>query len=558
VESTFGASEHGLRLIPLGGLGEFGLNALVLECAGRLLLIDAGLMFPGAEMLGVDSIVPDFQYLAERKDALEGIVLTHGHEDHIGALSFALQAAPAPVFGSRLTLGFTRRRLRERGATADLRTLTPGQPIECGPFRIHPIHVAHSVLDSLALAIETPAGVVLASGDFKIDPAAAPEERTDLESLAAWGRRGVLVLLSDSTNVEQRGHTGGEDDVVPAFREVFEKTRGRVLVSCFATSIPRIQRVADLARAAGRDLAFVGRRMSDNAEVALDLGVLRIPESSLVAGTSVAERDPARMALFVSGSQGEPFSALSMISVGEHRDIAVGPGDTVVLSSRAIPGNERTVSRMISNLYRRGCDVVHPGTARVHVSGHGSQEDLVELLAAVRPRYLIPIHGEYRMLAQHARLAVQAGIPADRVLVAEDGDVLAFGPEGVRREARVAAGRVLLDRSGMEGLEEVVVRDRRHLSADGIVVPVILLDKRTGRVEAPPEIVTRGFVDSGERGTDLLEEASRLLVEAVEARPPEEHNDPSLTRERVRMELRRFFKRRTHRRPMVIPVVMEV
>lgn len=553
-----GASERGLRLIPLGGLGEFGLNALVLECAGRLLLVDAGVMFPGAEMLGVDSIVPDFQYLADRKDALEGIVLTHGHEDHIGALAFALQAAPAPVFGSPLTLGFAQRRLRERGTSADFRTLTPGRPVECGPFRIHPIRVAHSVIDSLALAIETPAGVVLASGDFKIDPGAAPEDRTDLEALAAWGNRGVLVLLSDSTNVEQHGHTGGEDDVVPAFREVFEKTTGRVLVSCFATSIPRIQRVADLARESGRELCFVGRRMSDNAEVAMDLGVLRIPASAMIAGSTAAERAPAKVAIFVSGSQGEPFSALSLISVSEHRDIAVEPGDTVVLSSRVIPGNERAVSRIISNLYRRGCEVVHPGTARVHVSGHGSQGDLLELLAAVRPQYLVPIHGEYRMLAQHARLAAQAGLSSERVLIAEDGDVLTFGPEGVRRSDRIAAGRVLLDSSGLDGVEEMVVRDRRHLSAEGIVVPVLLFDKQTGELEGAPEIVSRGFVDAGERGSDLMDEASRFLVGAVEARPPEEHTDPSLTRERIRMELRRFFKRRTHRRPVVIPVVMEV
>ena len=554
---TDAPADAGLRLVPLGGLGEFGLNALVLEWAGHLLLIDAGVMFPSAEMLGVDSIVPDFEYLAARRGDLRGMLLTHGHEDHIGALSFALEAAPAPVYGSRLTLGFARKRLQERGVSADLRLLTPGQSVTIGPFRVHPIRVAHSVLDSLALAIETPAGVVLASGDFKIDPGAPPEEQTDVEALETWGNRGVLALLSDSTNVEQSGLTGGEDDVVPAFEDVFERTRGRVLVSCFATSIPRIQRVADLARRAGRAVAFVGRRMIENAEVAMDLGLLRIPEATILPTSAVRERAPGRLALFVSGSQGEPFSALSAIGVDEHKEVSAGPGDTVVLSARAIPGNERSVSRLISNLYRRGCDVVHPGTARVHVSGHGSQADLVELLRRVRPRYLVPIHGEYRMLAQHARLAAEAGLPAERVLLAEDGDVFAFGPEGARKEARVAAGRVLLDRSGGEGLEEVVVRDRRQLSADGIVVPVVVLDKRTGRVESPPEIVTRGFVDAGEQ-TDLIEEAGRIVVLAVETRPSQERDDPALTRERVRMELRRFFKRRTQRRPMVIPVVMEV
>jgi len=545
-----------LRLIPLGGLGEFGLNALVVEWQGHLLLVDAGVLFPGAEMLGVDSIVPDFQYLAERREQMHGIVLTHGHEDHIGALSFALEAAPAPVYGSALTLGFAARRLRERGISADLRTVLPGSPVELGPFRLHPIRVAHSVLDSLAFAIETPAGVVLASGDFKIDPTAPPEESTDLAALSAWGDRGVLVLLSDSTNVEQTGPTGAEDDVLPAFREVLDRTPGRVLVSCFATSIPRIQRVADLARGRGRPIAFLGRRMVDNTEVARELGQLRIPESSLVSPESLRESQAGeRPLVFVSGSQGEPLSALSMISVDQNRDLGVGPGDTVVISARAIPGNERAVSRVISNLFRLGCDVVHPGTARVHVSGHGNQGDLVELLTRVRPRYLVPVHGEYRMLAQHARLAAAAGIPADRVLVAEDGEVLALGPGGARKEGRVAAGRILLDRAAE--VEDVVVRDRRQLSSDGIVVAIVVRDRQTGALESPPEIVTRGFVDAGEEA-ELRAETGRLVEEAVQARPQEERLDSELTKERVRRELRRFFRRRTQRRPMVIPVVMEV
>jgi ribonuclease J len=545
-------------MIPLGGLGEFGMNAFVLDWDGHLLLVDAGMQFPSAETPGVDSIVPDFHYLVERAHRLRGILLTHGHEDHIGALGFALQAAPAPVYGSRLTLGFVRRRLRERGVTADLRTLTPGRAEEIGPFRVHPIRVAHSVLDSLALAIETPAGVVLASGDFKIDAAAAPEERTDLESLSAWGDRGVVALLSDSTNVEQTGATGGEDEVIPAFEEVLARTRGRVLVSCFATSIPRIQRVADLAVRTGRPVAFVGRRMVDNADVAMDLGLLRIPMVAQVPANVLGEMPPGdRTVVFVSGSQGEPMSALSLVSVGEHRAVSAGPGDTVVLSARAIPGNERVVSRLISNLFRLGCDVVHPGTARVHVSGHGSQDDLLELLGRVRPRYLVPIHGEYRMLAQHKRLAVRAGFPADRVLLAEDGDVLAIGPEGARKEARVAAGRTLLDRGGTLEVDDVVVRDRRHLSSEGIVVPIVVLDRQTGRLESAPEIVTCGFVDASEQ-VELLEEAGRLLEAALDARPSEERLDGALTRERIRMELRRFFKKRTERRPMVIPVVMEV
>jgi ribonuclease J len=550
-------ARQAVRLIPLGGLGEFGLNALVLEWEDHLLLLDAGMLFPTAEMPGVDFIVPDFEYLAERRDRVRGILLTHGHEDHIGALSYALSAAPAPVYGSRLTLGFARRRLQERGVKAELRTLVPGEPVAIGPFRVHPIRVAHSVVDSLALAIETPAGVVLASGDFKIDAQAEPAQRTDLEALSEWGERGVLALLSDSTNVEQPGLTPGEDAVVPAFEEVLARTRGRVLVTCFATSIPRIETVASLAARAGRPVAFLGRRMLDNTETALELGLLRLAGVTRLGPGTLGDELAARALVFVSGSQGEPRSALSMISVGEHRELAAGPGDSVVLSARAIPGNERSVSRLISNLYRLGCDVVHPGTARVHVSGHGSRDDLVELLRRTRPRYLIPVHGEYRMLAQHARLAAQAGLEADRVLIAEDGDVLSLSAGGARREARIAAGRVLLDRGGTCEIEEVVVRDRRHISSEGIVVPIVVVDRQTGRLESPPEIVTRGIADTAE-AAGLAEEAGRLLTGAMESRPAEERLDSELTRERVRDELRRFYKRRTQRRPLVIPVVMEV
>jgi ribonuclease J len=545
-----------VRLVPLGGLGEFGLNALVVEWEAHRLLVDAGMLFPGPEMPGVDTIVPDFARLTEPGGRVEAILLTHGHEDHIGALAFALQAANAPVYGSRLTLGFARQRLRERGVAADLRTLTPGQAVEAGPFRIHAIRVAHSVLDSLALAIETPAGVVLASGDFKIDRGAPPDERTDLESLTRWGDRGVLALLSDSTNVETPGLTGGEDEVLPAFDEIFRRTPGRVLVSCFATSIPRMQRLADLALAHGRPLAFLGRRMVDNAGVAMDLGLLRIDEGRLLSPEELT-RDGAGAVVFVSGSQGEPLSALSMVSLGEHRDLGFGPGDTAVISARAIPGNERSVSRLISNLFRLGGDVVHPGTARVHVSGHGSQADLVELIRCVRPRHLVPIHGEFRMLAQHARLAPRAGLDAASVHVLEDGDVLALSPAGARRQGRVAAGRVLLDRDRASEVEDMVVRDRRHLSAEGIVVPIVVVDRQTGHLESPPEIVTRGVLDA-EAAAELVQEAGRLLAGAMDSRPAEERLDLELTRERVRQELRRFFKRRAQRRPMVIPVVMEV
>jgi ribonuclease J len=549
-------ADAALRLIPLGGLGEFGLNALVLECAGRLLLVDAGVMFPPSDLPGVDSVVPDFDYLAERREALEAIVLTHAHEDHIGALSYALQAAPAPVYGGALTLGLAERRLVERGVAADLRPFRDGQALALGPFRVHPIRVAHSVPDSHALAIETPAGVVIVTGDFKLAQG-RPDERTDVAALAAWGDRGVLALLSDSTNVEVPGRTPSEDAVLPAIETAFATARGRVLVSCFATSLPRIQRIAEVAARHGRRLAFAGRRVSDNAQVARDLGFLSLPTGSVLSADEVAGAAPAEVALIVSGSQGEPLSALSLISVDDHKSVHVAPGDIVLHSARIIPGNERAVARVFDNLYRRGCDVVHGGSAGVHVSGHGGRDDLAEMIALTRPRHFVPVHGEYRLLVQHARLAVACGLPPENALLLEDGQVLALDASGARREAAVPAGRTLLDRSGLEEIGEVVVRDRRHLSSNGIVVPVIVIEKGTGRLGSPPEIVTRGLV-AADNGNGLVEEAGRLLLETCETRTPEEHHDSALLRERVRVELGRLIKRRTQRRPLVVPVVMEV
>jgi ribonuclease J len=547
-----------VRLVPFGGLGEFGLNALALECAGRLLLIDAGLMFPPPELPGVDMVVPDFQYLAENADRLEGIVLTHGHEDHIGALSYALAVAPAPVYGSRLTLGLAQRRLRERNVAADLRPIAPGQVVERGPFRIHPVRVAHSVFDSHAVIVETPAGVVAVSGDFKLTGGEREEQNTDVATLAAWGERGVLALLSDSTNVEWPGHTPGENAVVPAIEDVFARTmHGRILVTCFATALPRIQRIADIAQAHGRRLAFVGRRVADNVEVATDLGLLQLRPCDILSPQAAAALPPGEAVFLVSGSQGEPLSALSLIAVAEHRDLRVGQGDVVIHSARVIPGNERAVARVFDHLYRRGCEVVHGGDARVHVSGHGSRADLAEMIRLLRPRYFVPVHGEYRMLVQHARLAVAAGVASERVHLIEDGQTLLLDADEGRLDGCVPAGRTLIDRGGAEEIDEVVVRDRRHLSCNGIVVPVIVIEKATGRVGAAPEIVMRGLVDA-DGSSALAEEASRLVRETLATRTPEEHQDSGLTRERVRIELRGFLKRRTQRRPLVVPVIMEV
>jgi ribonuclease J len=549
--------EGSLRLVSFGGLGEFGLNALALECSGRLLLVDAGLMVPPAELPGVDMVVPDFQFVAERADCVEGIALTHGHEDHIGALAYALAAAPAPVLGGRLTLGLAQRRLRERGVSADLRPVDPGQVIEQGPFRVHMVPVAHSVFDSHALVIETPAGTVVISGDFKLAADGREGERTDLAALAAWGQRGVLALLSDSTNVERPGHTPAEDAVVPAIEDVFARARGRILVTCFATALPRIQRILDLAVAHRRRVAFVGRRLTENVDVAMGLGFLSVPAGQVVSPQAAAGLAPDQAVFVVSGSQGEPLSALSLVAVGDHRDLEVGAGDIVVHSARVIPGSERAVSRVFDHLCRRGCEIVHGGQALVHVSGHGSRADLTEMIRLLQPRHLVPIHGEYRMLVQHGRLAAETGVAAERIHVLDNGQCLRFEAGHARLDGRVPAGRTLIDRGDMEEIDEVVVRDRRHLSSNGIVVPVVVIEKETGEVASRPEIVTRGLVDADESSA-FAEDASRLVLEALGGRTPEERQDAGLTRERVRLDLRRYLKRRTQRRPLVVPVIMEV
>ena len=546
-----------LEIIPLGGLGEFGLNMMVISMGDTCFVVDVGVMFPDSELLGVDLVIPDMSYVFENRERVKGIFLTHGHEDHIGALPYLLSEMQVPVYGTRLTLGMCQSRLEEHKLAdrVELVTVAPGESQTIGPFQIDFIRVSHSLADSMALAIETPYGRVIHTGDFKFDQSPVVGEPIDMHRLAAYGEKGVMALLSDSTNSEVSGHTGSEKDVTDAFEEIISRTPFRVFVACFTSSTHRIQLAIDLAAEYGRKVALLGRSMSQNVNTAMDLGYMRVPGELLIRPADIPKIPRNKLLVLTAGSQGEPFSALSQIAIDNHKHAAIEPGDAVILSARVIPGNARAVSRVINHLYRRGAEVIQPSLARVHVSGHGSAEELKLMLNLVRPRYFIPIHGEFRQLVSHARIAAGLGLPNERILLAEDGDVIAFDEQGGRITRKEETGRVFVDGSGLGDVGDIVLRDRQHLSEGGIVIPVVSINKQTGRVETPPEIITRGFL-AGEDDS-LLDEVRDLVIATVEDSPPEEVADWGLIKDKIQTALRRFFRKRTQRRPMILPVVME-
>ncbi len=546
-----------LEIIPLGGLGEFGLNMMVIGMGDTCFVVDVGVMFPDSELLGVDLVIPDMSYVFNNKERVKGIFLTHGHEDHIGALPYLLREMQVPVYGTRLTLGMCRKRLEEHELAdrVELNVVAPGESQTIGPFQIDVIRVSHSLADSMALAIETPYGRIIHTGDFKFDQSPVVGEPIDMHRLAAYGEKGVMALLSDSTNSEVKGHTGSEKDVTEAFEEIISRTAFRVFVACFTSSTHRIQLAIDLAAKYGRKVALLGRSMSQNVQTAMDLGYLQVPGDVLIRPADIPKTPRNKLLILTAGSQGEPFSALSQIAIDNHKHAAIEPGDAVILSARVIPGNERAVSRVINHLYRRGAEVIQPSTAEVHVSGHGSAEELKLMLNLVRPRHFIPIHGEWRQLVSHARIAEGLGIPSERVLLAEDGDVIAFDERGGRITRKEETGRVFVDGSGLGDVGDIILRDRQHLSEGGIVIPVVSINKQSGRVETPPEIITRGFL-AGEDDS-LLDEVRDLVIATVEGSPPEEVADWGLIKDKIQTELRRFFRKRTQRRPMILPIVME-
>jgi ribonuclease J len=552
-------TEPSVRLIPLGGLGEIGLNMMLVESGDDMVAVDCGLLFPDDEMPGVDYVIPDFTYLREHRERFRAVVLTHGHEDHVGALSYLLREFDVPVYGTPLTLAIARHRLQEQGVLerADLRSYEPGDEIRAGGFVILPIRVTHSIADGIGLAIETPVGTIIHTGDFKLDPRPVDAEQPDYAKFAALGERGVLCLCSDSTNVGRPGRTGSETEVGEALQGRFAEAPGRILVATFASHIHRIQQVLNLAAAGGRKVALLGRSMVANVAVASEMGYLKVPEGLLVSLEDLGGLPARKQVILSTGSQGETHSAVSLIAAGEHKYVEVGPGDLVIFSSRVIPGNERVIGRAINALLKRGAEVLWEDVAFVHVSGHASQEDLEQMIALTRPKYFMPVHGEYRHLLQHSRLAEKAGVPRDQIFLVEDGLGLELSKSGARVLGGYPAGRVFVDGKGIGDVGQVVLRDRQLLAEAGMVVVALTVDKTTGSVVAGPEIASRGFVYMKE-SDELMDEVKQAVRAALAARQEPEVIDRELIGAVVRSAVRRFINQRFDRKPVVIPLVLEV
>ena len=551
-----------LEVVALGGLGEFGMNMMAVSWEDTTVLIDAGVMFPDPDQLGVDLIIPDMTYVEARRDQVKALILTHGHEDHIGAVAHVMPLFDGPVYGTAFTLAVLEPKLEEHGIGPErLTTIQPRDTITIGPFTIEFIRVTHSMPDCVALAITTPAGIILHTGDFKIDQTPIDGQHFDLHRFAELGQQGVLALFADSTNVDRKGFTGSEVEVIEAFEEIFTSTHGKLVVASFSSSIYRMQVLVDLAVQFERKVAFIGRSMVRNAEIAQRLGYLRVPSGVQIRDADVANYTSQDVLCLATGSQGEPQAALARISIDDHRFVKLGPDDTVVLSARAIPGNEKAIARTMSHIARRGADVITDNMKHVHVSGHGSEEELKLVLSLVRPRYFVPVHGEYRQLSQHARVAERVMRGTDRkvqVLLAQDGDIIQFDQQGARIADKAPTGRVLIDVTRTGEVGDEVLRDRRHIAGDGVVVAVVAISRQTGALIGEPELVARGFVVDERDSGSLFDDAAGVIAACIQSSSVEERTDQGLMTEKLRGELRRLFKKRSGRRPMVLPVLMEI
>jgi len=529
---------------------------------GATMVIDAGVMFAGPELPGVDLLIPDLSYLHQVRPRPTALLLTHGHEDHIGGVPYVWPLIDGPVYGTPLTLALVRPKLEEHGIDPGDRLVAvqPRQRVRVGDCEVEFLRVTHSMPDCVALAIHTPAGTIVHTGDFKIDQTPIDGQHFDVHRFAELGSAGVLALFADSTNIDRKGFTGSELEVKDAFEEIFTTSTGKLLVTTFASSVYRMQILVDLAAQFGRQVAFVGRGMLQNSEAAQRLGYLRLPAGLTIRDSDVESLPPSKVLCIATGSQGEPFAAMSRIAINDHRFVKVGSEDTVVFSARAIPGNEKPIGHVMNHLARRGADVIYEGIKHVHVSGHGSEEELKLMLSLVRPRHFIPIHGEYRQLSQHARIAgrVTAGVtPAVTVMLVENGDILRFDEAGASISGKAPAGRVLIDASGSGEVIDEVLRDRRHLAEDGLIVPVVAINKQTGGLEGDPDVVSRGLAQDA-ASAELLRESVKLLADVIQGASIEERTDQGLIKEKIRVELRRFFRKRSGRRPLIVPVIMEV
>jgi ribonuclease J len=551
-----------LEIVPLGGLGEFGMNMMAVSWEDTTVLIDAGVMFPEPDQLGVDLIIPDLAFVEARRAQIKALVLTHGHEDHIGGVPYVLPLFDGPVYGTAMTLAMIEPKLEEHGIDAGdrLKTVQPRDTVTVGPLTIEFIRVTHSMPDCVALAITCPIGTIVHTGDFKIDQTPIDGEHFDLHRFAELGAQGVLALFADSTNVDRRGFTGPEIEVIEAFEEIFTSTAGKLVVAAFSSSIYRMQLLVDLAVQFDRKVAFVGRSMDKNSEIAQRLGFLRLPTGVQIRDVDVQNYASQDVLCLTTGSQGEPQAALPRISIDDHRYVRLGPDDTVVFSARAIPGNEKAIARTMSHIARRGATVITDNQKHVHVSGHGSAEELKLVISLIRPRYFVPIHGEYRQLAEHARMAKRVMGGTDRkvqVLLAQDGDIIQFDKLGARIADKAPTGRILIDATRTGEVADDVLRDRRHLAGDGVVVAVVAISRATGTLAGRPEVVARGFVVS-EGDSVIFADAENVIAECIDSASLEERTDQGLMTEKLRSELRRFFKKRTARRPLVLPVLMEI
>ncbi len=552
------ASEK-LQVIPLGGLGEFGMNCLALRYGDDIVVIDAGLMFPEEELLGVDIVVPDISYLVENRDKVRGILLTHGHEDHIGGLPWILSELNVPVYGTEFTLAYVEGKLEEHRLLddAELMEILPGRRVTVGPFSVLPIRVTHSLVDCVALAITTPVGTVLHTGDFKVDLSSPDGHPFDLQAFAELGKQGVLLLLQDSTNVDRPGFTPGERAVRPRLDEIFAAAPKKLFFSCFSSSIHRIRIAMELAHKHGRKVAMIGRSINNSTEIAQDLGYIDPPQGLIIHPGQMKDFPSEKLCILISGTQGEPMSSLSRAAVDNHKFAKIDANDTVLLSSRIIPGNEKAIYRVIDHLERRNAKVVNDdGTnGLIHVSGHGSQEELRLMINLVRPKFFVPVHGDYRHLKRHAELAAATGVP-EKVFLIEDGDVLTVDTESAQKTGKITTGRVCIDNnSTADVVDDTVIRDRKQLGGDGVFLPIIAINRKTGEIEGQPEITTRGFAADD---PDLLRNARDVVARTLDQSSAEERRDYGVMKEKIRGDLKRFIQKNANRRPLIMPIILEL